>query len=427
MSPASDRRMFRVGLICAGFWGAGTNLLDPRWYPIHGISWGDLLFGAWFAAALAFRASARPLAAAFRLIQGHLIIVAALGVWLAMSIGVNGLRFGASWSDLLVPLRLFYFCAMMVFCVAYVRRFGLSPLLLAFLAGITVLLIGRLIDAPSSGPRIIYDLHMLKDPNVIGNLLGIGVLCNSLLLLQGWTKLPLVLTMVFAVCSVQTFSKGTWLMVALGVAANLLVVLMRQRLTVRAAQRVGVAIGVVLAVFAVLLVRNARALSEMVAIKMHTTVEFSGPDRYRFALAGLYATIDYPVFGLGLRNYGQVERLYPGLLREPSENAHNLFVQIAAVGGIPSFVLFLMAFLSPFPVLWRVVRRRNPGLRGLMFLALTFLTLVVSGSVQLQILAQPFFWFFCGIVYGWYGLLRDRRAAAAEPALPTSTPQPAAA
>ena len=36
----------------------------------------------------------------------------------------------------------------------------------------------------------------------------------------------------------------------------------------------------------------------------------------------------------------------------------------------------------------------------------------ISGSVQLQMIAQPFFWVFTGIVRGWSILEADRRALA---------------
>ena len=426
MNPARERRMYRIGLVAAVFWAVSTELLDRRWYPLHGINYGDLLFGAWLGFALLRRSTAGLLIAAFHRIKGQLLVIALLALWLLASVAVNTMRFGATWSDVFAILRLFYFAAIMVFCVAYVRRFGPSPLLLAFVAGIVLLTIGRLLDAPYSGPRLMWNLYMLKDPNVIGNMLGVGIAFNTLLLLYGWTILPLVLTVFFAASSVQTYSKGTWLMVALGVASNLLALFMRQRLTRRAIRRAIAGMAVFALLVVGLLYRSAVPVYDLIAHKVRSTgVSGSAEHRYRFALTGFYAMRDYPVFGLGFRNYSRVEQLYPGLMPEPSENAHNAFVQVGAIAGVPGLLLLMMAFTYPFWTFWKLIRLRSRGLRGLTMVTLMFLMFLISGSVQLQLVAQPFFWFFAAVVRGWYFRVLDSRAVARRAA--PSPPQRAVA
>jgi hypothetical protein len=44
--------MFRIGVVASLFWAVGTNLLEPRWYVVHGVSIGDVVFAVWLAAAM---------------------------------------------------------------------------------------------------------------------------------------------------------------------------------------------------------------------------------------------------------------------------------------------------------------------------------------------------------------------------------------
>jgi SAM-dependent methyltransferase len=130
MTDRDQRGMFYVGLLAALFWGFGTNLLNQRWYVIHGLSIGDLVFGGWMVWACTRPDLARALVRASRTLVVPLSLMFAFAVWLLGSVVVNAFRFGAEWSDLFAILRLFYFSAIGVF-VATPWRFGLRPLLMA--------------------------------------------------------------------------------------------------------------------------------------------------------------------------------------------------------------------------------------------------------------------------------------------------------
>jgi O-antigen ligase len=331
-----------------------------------------------------------------------LSLMFAFAVWLLGSVLVNAFRFGAHWSDVFAILRLFYFSAVMVFCVAYVRRFGLRPLLMAFIAGVAALTAGRILDATSNMAPRVTEMPLLQDPNVIGNMLGVAVLMSSMLIFVGSSAPAMTFTAGLSVASAMTFSKGTWFMVLAGLAANVLALVMRPPRTVAARKRMVAAIAVFLFAVVVFVALNLDLVAQVITLKVRSTVEdHSVGLRFRYALGGAYAMIDNPIFGVGYRNYYVVERMYPQLSLPPSDNAHNVYAQIAAIGGVPALLMFMLLFVYPFVQLWSVVRREGPAAIAAPYVASAVLVFFLSGAVQLQIIAQPFFWVYTGLVKGW--------------------------
>ena len=156
---------------------------------------------------------------------------------------------------------------------------------------------------------------------------------------------------------------------------------------------------------AVVLRANYELISNMVAFKL-LTGEVSGSVSLRadFIRAAWMAGVDNPVFGLGYRNFHQVQNLYPELrlpVIGPLDNAHNLFAQLLAVGGFPAEILLALVFLTPFAVFWRKLRWhvQSRFVRHVV-MVLSVGVWVTYASVQLQLIAQPPFWLFCGIVFG---------------------------
>lgn len=397
------RLMFPVGIISAAFWAAGTNLLADWWYVAHGISVGDVLFAVWFLLALDVPSMRRRFVAAAQTIREHLALMSLFMTLLIVSTAFNAFRFGAQWTDLLAILRLAYFVAIIVFTIDFVRQYGSWPIVLGFLAGVAALAGGRLYDAMSGGALIsLFGLPLLKDPNVIGNMLGVGTFLASFGVLAGHVAVPLAFAVGFVVISAYTFSKGAWLMCGIGMLANFIALAIKFRLDRRGRLRLAAAVTVLSAGLAVLAYRNADTLTSLWSFKRLTTTDSETASyRYKFAIAGTYAMFDYPVFGLGFRNYGETLRLYPDVMPEPSENAHNLLIQIGAVAGLPALAVFLVLFWYPFPQLWRTFWITRHPIGGTLYAGVALLVFAVSGAVQLQIIAQPFFWFFTAIVRAW--------------------------
>jgi O-antigen ligase len=404
MSEAHAETMVRrgmrpIGIVSAAFWAAGTNLLADRWYIAHGISIGDLLFAGWLMLALAVPSMRRRFAWAVRTIPEHLVLIGIFITLLLVSTAYNAFRFGMQWSDLFAILRLVYFVVIIVFTIVFVREYGSWPIVVGFLIGVTGLAVGRLNDAIVTGGHALFGVPLFRDPNVIGNMLGVGTFFASLGVLAGHLVLPLAFVVAFVVLSVFTFSKGTWLMVAIALLANFVALALRYPLSAKGVMKLTAACAAVVIVLGIPAYRNAETLTNLLSFKLFTTEDSETASyRYRFALAGTYAMLDHPVVGLGFRNYGATLHLYPDVMPEPSENAHNVFVQIGAVAGVPALAVFLLLFWYPFPQLIRILWARGHRLGGAAYVGLALLVFAASGSVQLQLMAQPFFWLFTGLV-----------------------------
>jgi O-antigen ligase len=397
-----DRESWWIALLCAPFWAIGTNLLDQRWYVAHGISVGDVLFLGWFGLALMDARRRARIDEALRNLTEHTALVIGFIAWLLVSLAVNSFRYGAQWADVLAILRLGYFSAIVLFVVDHVRRHGFAAITLAFVAGVSVLTLERLDEAIRNNALVIFGLPLLKDPNVIGNMLGVAVFFCSLGILAGHVLLSLALAIVLAAASMMTFSKGTWAIVLVGIAANLVALVFARPLDRRGKARAVLAAIAFLAVLGALAAVNIDRIQRLFDFKVESTATLGTVNyRYRFALAAMYAMGDHPFVGVGFRNYSVVERLYPEVMPEPSANAHNVFAQVAAIGGAPALVLWLLLFVYPFVDLWRIFQARGRPDIGALYTLLAFLVFLGSGSVQLQLMAQPFFWVFTGIVRGW--------------------------
>jgi O-antigen ligase len=411
----SDRRAFAelplMALIGAMSWGIGTNWLGEWYYPVRGIGYGDLVFIGWFIFALLSPPRREAMALILWEVRKYILVILAFMTWLLLSTVVNTPAFGADITDLFAILRLLYYCAIILFAYLVVTQYGYGWLVCGFVAGAAILTVGRLYDAYTSGEAAYarQGLIILRDPNVIGNMMGIAVLFCSLGILKGYLKLSLSVALLFAVASITTFSKGTWLMVLVGLLANAVACVMLFRKTDRSLARFVPATVVLFAAVGCLAYQYSGLITALVDFKLQTTSESdTAYYRYQFALAAVYVMVDHPLFGLGFRNFPEVERLYPEVVREPTKNAHNAFLHSGAVGGLPAFALLLLLFALPFAPLSRVVTFEYSRPFALCYTGLVLIVLALSGSVQLQLVAQPFFWLFAGLIFGWHSRVVSR-------------------
>jgi O-antigen ligase len=413
-----------VALASGCAWAIGTNWLGDWYYPIRGISWGDLLFVGWLLIALSDRKRRDELLRTLWTLRIHVLLLTIFVTLLLVSMAVNAYRFGAQENNVLAILRLLYFIAIVWFVCQVVQLHGYLSVLCGFLTGVLLLALGELYYARASGAVVVAGIIVLRDPNVIGNMLGVAVLLCSLGVLAGYVRASLIAAIVFAAISLMTFSKGTWLMVLVGLAANAIAWFILFRRTKGNFNKIIPATAAIVLAFGWLVYENAELLSELVNTKIESTYDVGSAEfRYRFALAALHAMEDHPIWGLGFGNYPQVERLYPSIMPEPSENAHNAFFQIAAVGGLPALVVLLSLFVYPFIPLWHVVRARSTRSLTIIYISLAFLVFALSGSVQLQLIAQPFFWVFTGIACGWRARLQPPTVGIQSVRLPGLVPQ----
>jgi hypothetical protein len=167
--------------------------------------------------------------------------------------------------------------------------------------------------------------------------------------------------------------------------------------------------GIALMVVAIAAIRFWPEISLLFAFKLKTTqLDSSAAEggtvaqRWSFVIASVRMVMDHPLFGIGLSNYGaEYDRLreYLGAAYHATDNPHSAFLYILACTGLPAFAVFIAIFLYPFAVLARVLPLA-PGWAAV-YTTLALLTFFFSASVQLELLSQPFFWVFAGIVLGW--------------------------
>jgi len=410
MTAAAEERFpeLRVlGFISSITWAVGTNWLGEWYYPLRGIGWLDIVFFIWFIFALVDPSRRLALSTALWAVRKFVLLILVFMTWLLLSTVVNSYTWGAGPTDLFAIGRLVYYCAILLFAYITVRQYGYGALVAGFITGVGVLTLGRFYDAYTEGASavILQDLIILKDPNVIGNMMGIGVLFCILGVLEGYVKLSFLAALALAIASVTTFSKGTWLMILIALIGCVVALLMTVRRSERSLMRYLPATIVLIGLAGVITFVYWDLLVDLVNLKLETTEENeTAAYRYQFGLAAIYAMADHPIFGLGFRNFPQVERLYPDVVPEPTENAHNAFLHFGAIGGIPALLILIWLVAYPIAPLWRALAAEYPRTLASILTALVVLILGLSGSVQLQLVAQPFFWLLAGIILSW----RDR-------------------
>jgi hypothetical protein len=401
------RRSLRALLLFLfGFNAAvGSSLAFRPFYVVSGISWIDVLVMVTFFGLIHFRETG-PSLSATRVEIVHAGLVVALSLWLMASTILNGFEYGMETGDLLPPLRLFYFLVLMHVTRTLVGRYGSPRLIAGFIGGVLVLAVSEL----AMSDRVILGLPLLVNPNVTGALLGVGAWFAALsMILGGGIVLNMLAVIVLTALSITSFSKGAWLMCGCAVALFATVAIARRapRRRLRIWQRaiVGITVLAILVGTTVFVSANMDRIVQTFALKLETTTSSGSASlRADLAVASWYAGLDHPVFGLGYRNFYQTQFLYPELHLPPLErvdNAHNLFAQTLAVGGFPAAAMLILAVMLPMLVLWRKLQDaiRSPLARTLSW-SLSLAVWVIYGSVQLQLIAQPPFWFFCGVVFG---------------------------
>lgn len=414
MSAKRGGRLISLLLFLVGFNGAvGTNLWLPQFYLVPGISWIDALVVLTMV-GLVQRGGRGMTTTPTEVTQGLLVV--ALSLWLMASTLVNAFVYDMQPGDLLPALRLFYFLLLTHVTRALVSTHGAGVLIRGFLAGVLTLAVSELVLST----RTVAGLPLLVNPNVTGALLGLGVWFATLAtLFTGGVVVNAFAVLLLSALSITSFSKGAWIMCGCGVTAFFIVLNTRRRpaAAMSRMKRVtaGIAVVAMIAVAGVVVRDNYDLIAATIALKIETTsTSGSATTRADLALAGWYAGLDHPIFGLGYRNFYQTQFLYPELHLPPLErldNAHNLFAQTLAVGGFPAAALLVFVVLVPMLVLWQKLKsvERSRVARALVW-SLSLAVWVVYGSVQLQLIAQPPFWIFCGIVFGLRTLPVKRKA-----------------
>lgn len=403
------------------FWGVGLNFPYEWWYISYGLHLGDFLFIIYILFLLLSKQAGHIHSSLYR-IRKYALITWVFATILLLSTLVNTYRYasvGGGLNDVFITLRSIYYIVMVVFVAAFVKKNGFKQILTAYLLGITIAGITTSYYSISVG-SFVWGLPLFaKFPNVLGNMFGVGALLCSLLFLEGSFFLPIFLVFLFVVMSAFTFSKGAWLMVFLAVIACV-IILFTIYYKVDHYKRFRLVFGLVLGllILGYLGAKYEDDLWFLFNLKIGGGAE-SIEARYHLLSAGFEIMLQHPFIGVGYRNYGYAYNniILSAQRYSTSEisgsNAHNIWTQVGAIGGIPAFLNYIILFLYPYPFLYKTLPFGLKTKR--VYVAIVFLVFVLSGSVQLQIMTQPFYWFFTALVIGWSWRVEEAGQRAEKP------------
>lgn len=397
---------YLTGVVLAFLWGIGQQLPYESLY-IAGIGAGDIFFLLYLAVEIGTRWEKASVVVALYEIRQFALLVLLFVLLTVLSGTVNALRTQMLLKDLVETLRPLYYLAMTAFVVAWVKQHGLPPMVVAFLAGILTVAILNYTYGAGTG-LVVVGFTTMNNPNVVGNMIGIGVFMASLLVLSGWLAIASGFLAVLLPLTLFTYSKGAWVMSIFGVLAAAIAAGGEGKGFIRAKWPKVVA-ALALVVIAAGAIYFRQEIGLLIAFKLKTTqLDSSAAEggtvaqRWSFVIASLRMVMDHPLLGVGLSNYGmEYDRLreYLGAAYHATDNPHSAFLYILACTGLPAFAVFIAIFVYPFTILARVLPLTP--LWGAVYTMLALLTFFFSAAVQLELLSQPFFWVFAGLVLGW--------------------------
>ncbi len=389
--------------------GIGQNLPFDSLYPM-GVSPADIALLAMSVLVLADAATRAEFMAEANRLRQLFMLAFALSTLTAVSCLSNAFTWDMQGNDLVEMLRPFYYFLLVVFVSVHTRRHGLG-VLTAFLTGI---LVSGVVSYLRPTSEDVLGFVMLWNPNVIGNMLAVGILFASLLIFDGRLVRASVFMLICLVLSIFTYSKGTWLMALAGLLACLIA--MRASSGTAGARLGRWILGLSLLGLVALVARNFDALYDLVAFKLFTTQlgdtaaeGGTAAARWGFVEVSFQLALEHPLLGIGISNFESVYRTLERPLGNAywvTDNPHSAWLYILACMGIPALLVFFAIFVQTLRTL--AVRVPLQGLARQIYIGLFFLVLFLSGAVMLQLLTQYFFWFFAGVVHGW----QPRSAAA---------------
>lgn len=399
---------YRIGILIAFFWGVGQFLPYEGWYW-YGMSIGDGLFLVYLLLATPRILAVRPWRLDPLLVRYAVAVITFVSLS-AVSVTINSFYRDIYAKDIIEAFRPLYYLCLVIFVAAHVRRFGHVPILRAFLIGIATLGLSDLYFVTSQEWTQVFGFVLLSNPNSVGNLFGVGTILISFLVLEKKLIVSAILLVGFLVLSLLTYSKGTWVMSSLGLAAC--TVAFPQSSHERAGSSAIVKFVYASVLFILLPFLAAHYypnIERLVAFKLQTTQFGDTADagstiaaRWGFVLASVRMAFENPFLGVGLSNY---ETEYD-LLREdlgplywPTDNPHSAFLYVLACIGVPAFFVFSILFAYPLFMLKDVLPLK--GIRKTIYCGLVALAFLTSGSVVLHLLTQHYFWFVSGLLFGW--------------------------
>lgn len=382
------------------FIGIGQNLPYESMF-FSGIGIGDLLvISGVFIDLIKTKTRKGFIAESIRQ-RGLLILVYSFVVLTLISCLSNSFVRDLKISDIFEAVRPFYYFLLVVFFITRIKRNG-ADIVVYFVFGI---LSSAIVSYLESDNRDVSGFVMLWNPNVIGNMISVGIILVSMLFFSGKIVTGCMLATPLLLLSVMTYSKSTWIMVVLGLfACYFSVAYVRQSIR----RERGLFMFLIIIALSSLFFVYFDRIFELIKFKLQTTqlgdsAEEGGTvaARWGYVIASFYMAMDNPLFGVGLTNFESAYDDLRGVLGPnywPSDNPHSAWLYLIACFGLPATIVFLLIFYNFSLRLYMSVPLR--GCSRLIYCSTIMMALFISGATQLQLITQHFFWFFFAVVNG---------------------------
>lgn len=404
-SSSADRWAKYCAYFCMVIWGMGQLVPFPQWY-LHGVTPADLLFLACAAFSVAFSESfRRQLLSVVQLHQPYVVFVLGMMTALLVAIWANSHLYDVSPFYILSTLRSGYFLLLSLVVLVWARQGYSVGLCKAYLIGLFLAeaAVYLLTQDPSNSEATACRIPVLLNPNVAGNMLGVGIIMGTLLVLERRFLMAFILTPVFAWESIYSFSKGSWGMVFTGVLALMFAAwyVIKTMPAGNTKDRARLHAGLFVAALVGLAALSHEDISCFVSWKLRSQAT-NGSIETRFGMLEdtLTVAMSNPL-GVGTGRYKYSSNgislgdAYGFVGYSSQGNPHSAFLYVLANGGVTALAFFIAAVLYPFVLFWRGASRSVSLRLCLIFAAVTF---VISGSFQLQLFSQYFFWIFAGFL-----------------------------
>lgn len=390
-----------LAILVSTFIGVGQNLPYDQLY-FFGIGIGDALFLLALGLTMLDDNERSSFINSAIGLKKYAFSVLFLFFWVSLSSTFNAFTYGLEANDIVEIVRYLYYLLLIIYISQCVEKYGLS-VLIAFCVGILISGFAAYVNPKNDD---VLGSVMLWNPNVIGNMLALGIFFSSLLMLDGRVFISSFFVAAFLILAAFSFSKGTWIMCVLGLVCMYLAAIGMNNFRTKKVAKMALSIFVFFVVFVV--IEFHEQIYAIYEFKIATTqIGSSAAEggtsaaRFGFVLASLRMVIENPLLGVGISNYEKAYsdlEAYLGNYYWPTDNPHSAWLYVLACIGIPALISFTGIFSWVFADLGRVIPIRDKARRIYLFCSASIFFL--SGAVMLQIITGYFFWFFIGVVSG---------------------------
>lgn len=382
--------------------GMGRNLPEEAMY-YKGVGLVDTAFI--FIIAMILSSAARvKLLLEIQRVRYLALAILIIVFFATSSLFFNMFIYGVEIKDLFEIARYVYSFFVLTFTIFAVKRYG-AYIMIGFPIGIIITGVVAIMNPMNPD---VLGTPQIFNPNVIGNALAVSVFFSSILILSRHIVKGTVLGIISAGIAFYTFSKGTWIMTALGLLACLMALQMRAGINDR---RLSGNISKILAsslfgVMIYVLYDNYEIISTIVEAKiMATKFESTAVEGGSFAarvgliLSAARMALLNPLLGVGISNFEVVNRSLQTELGNyfyDDDNPNSAFFYVLGCMGVIPFIAFCFIY-------WTFVKKlsglvSSDKIKGLVFTLCGALIILIGGNVQVEMLTGYYFWVLLGFV-----------------------------